>query len=210
MTDADDVRARWRESLGRAAGRAYRAASRPPTEGRGFRWRLEPRPALALLAAIAVVGVIAWRAAAPAAVPAPMVSYVSTGTELAELVVHVTGAVESPGVVTLDAGSRVEDAVALAGGLTPDADESGVNLARFVIDGEQIYVPRVGETGTALNINKATAAELEALPGIGPVLAERIVEDRETRGPFASVEDLGRVEGIGDAVISEIAAVATV
>jgi competence protein ComEA len=210
MTDAEDVHTRWRESLARTATRAYRAASRPPAESRGFRWRLEARPAIALIAALALILVIAWRSLDPAVAPLPRASIVPGGSDLAEVVVHVTGAVASPGVVSLETGSRVEDAVSLAGGLTTDADESAVNLARFVVDGEQIYVPRIGETDQTLNLNRASAAELEALPGVGPVLAERIVADRDAHGPYASIEDLNRVSGIGDSVIAKIAEVATV
>lgn len=210
MTDTEDVRTRWRESLARTATSAYRAASRPPTETRGFRWRLEARPAIALVAALTLVLVIAWRSLAPTAAPAPQVSIVSGGSDLAQVVVHVTGAVASPGVITLEPGSRVDDAISLAGGLTADAEESAINRAKVVVDGEQVYVPRIGEADQVLNLNRASATELDTLPGIGPVLAERIVADREANGPFASVEDLTRVAGIGDSVIAEIAAMATV
>jgi competence protein ComEA len=210
MTDTEDVHTRWRESLARTAARAYRAASRTPQESRGFRWRLEARPAIVLMAALALILVIAWRSLNPAAAPLPRVSIVPGGSDLAEVMVHVTGAVASPGVVSLETGSRVEDAVSLAGGLATGADESAINLARFVVDGEQIHVPRIGETDQALNLNRASAAELEALPGVGPVLAERIVADRDAHGPYVSIEDLKRVSGIGDSVIAKIAGVATV
>ena len=141
--------------------------------------------------------------------------------------VHVTGAVARPGVVTLRAGSRVADAVDAAGGATADADTEQLNLARVLSDGEQIRVPRVGEvlpdpapqlTGTAgpgagaasgkpgdggasgtVNINTASASELEKLPGIGPALAPRIVEYRDSHGPFATVDALTDVPGIGKA-----------
>ena len=152
--------------------------------------------------------------------------------------VHVTGAVARPGVVTLRAGSRVADAVDAAGGATADADTGQLNLARVLSDGEQIRVPRVGEvlpdpapqpTGTAgpgagaasgkpgdggasgtVNINTASASELEKLPGIGPALAQRIVEYRDSHGPFANVDALTDVPGIGKAKLEALREQATV
>ncbi len=146
----------------------------------------------------------------------------------ARVVVHVVGQVASPGVVTLPAGSRVGDALEAAGGATGDADLAAVNLARPVVDGEQVYVPAPGEDvppaavapgasgGAAggdaagagggapagpVDLNAADATTLQTLPGIGPVLAERIVAWREEHGPFASVEELGEVSGIGPAIL---------
>ena len=157
------------------------------------------------------------------------------------VVVHVTGAVTRPGVVTLKAGSRVTDAVNAAGGAAPEADTEQLNLARVLTDGEQIRVPRIGEvlpdpapqptgptggagpqTGTAtggtgggsasgtVNINTASASELEKLPGIGPALAQRIVEYRDSHGPFASVDALTDVPGIGKAKLEALREQATV
>src|SRR5699024_5678130 len=142
----------------------------------------------------------------------------------AEVLVHVVGAVEEPGVVRLEAGSRVLDAVELAGGATKDADLARLNLARVVTDGEQVLVLRTGEeapSGTegstgrgegprtpgataTLDLNVASASELEALPGVGPVLAQRIVEHREAFGPFASVDGLLEVSGVGPAVLEKL------
>lgn len=134
--------------------------------------------------------------------------------------VHVVGEVKQPGVVRLAATSRVAEAVAAAGGLTARADVAGVNLARQVTDGEQIRVPRPGESvapvpGTAasaagtsgsgtVNLNTATAAELEALDGVGAVLAQRIVEYRTAQGQFRTVEELGDVTGIGDKLMERL------
>ena len=132
--------------------------------------------------------------------------------EAARLVLHVHGAVVEPGIVELLAGSRVVDAIAAARGPTGDADLGGVNLARIVVDGEQLYVPRVGEApppgaaaaGSAgggdyglVNINTADAAALETLPGIGPALASRIIAWREANGGFHAVDELLAVSGIG-------------
>lgn len=124
-------------------------------------------------------------------------------------IVHVDGAVASPGVYELAAGSRVNDAVAAAGGLSEGADTSALNLAAPLADGEKIYVPREGEPtdasapvvsqeGAPVNLNTATAAELDELPGIGESTAAAIIEDREQNGPFATPEDLMRVSGIGE------------
>lgn len=141
--------------------------------------------------------------------PAPTVS---------DVVVHVVGAVAAPGLVTVPEGSRVADALSAAGDATPDADLAGVNLAREVVDGEQIVVPRPGEAVVAapgpatgggtpdgpVDLNAADEAALDGLSGIGPVLAARIVEWREANGPFTSVEELGEVSGIGDALLARL------
>lgn len=137
------------------------------------------------------------------------------------LVVHVVGRVAHPGVVTLAAGARVADAVEAAGGLRRDADVTHVNLARPVADGEQILVPRRGEDppppspGTStvpgkVDLNAAGVAALDALPGIGPVLAQRIVDHREQHGPFPDVASLSDVPGIGPALERRLADLVTV
>ena len=121
------------------------------------------------------------------------------------LVVDVVGAVRSPGVVELPAGSRVMDAVSAAGGLRKGAI-AGVNLARPLVDGEQIVVgaAAVAVGGGKVNLNLASASDLEELPGIGPVLAERIVDYRESHGPFRSVAELDAVSGVGPAVLANL------
>ena len=158
-------------------------------------------------------------------------------TEKASVQVHVAGAVKKPGVVTLDGQARVVDALDAAGGTKKNADLTQVNLARVVKDGEQIVVPEIADdaganaqqaapgaagsgTGTAagpaagagqkININSASAAELENLPGIGPVTAAAIVAYREEKGPFASVDALTEVSGIGEATLEKIKPNATV
>lgn len=112
-----------------------------------------------------------------------------------ELRVYVIGAVRSPGVYTLREGDRWIDALEAAGGPTADADLARVNLARRIRDEDHISVPRVGQTpapagNQLIDINSASARELEALPGVGPVRAERIVQSRQNDGPFASPEEL--------------------
>lgn len=141
--------------------------------------------------------------------------------------VHVVGRVAAPGVVALPEGSRVGDAVAAAGGALPDADLAGLNLAAVVQDGAQIRVPAPGEepaadaddgsgglsgpggggsggAGGAVDVNTAGSAELQTLPGIGPVLADRIVAWRDANGPFPDVDALIDVSGIGPAVLGQI------
>ena len=124
------------------------------------------------------------------------------------VVVHVAGMVNAPGVYELKAGSRVKDAVEAAGGAVEGADLDSLNLAALVSDGEKIYVARPGEAapedqsgGTGpvgkVNINSASQAQLEELPGVGPVLATRIVEHRQKKGRFTSIRQLMEVEGIG-------------
>jgi len=132
------------------------------------------------------------------------------------LVVHVVGEVARPGVVRLEPGARVVDAVEAAGGSLRGADLSTVNLARLLADGEQVrvglppddsvtgVVGGVGEASGVVNVNQAGADQLVDLPGIGPVLAERIVAYRRANGPFVSVDQLLEVAGIGPAVLEAI------
>jgi len=160
------------------------------------------------------------------------VSLLDHGVEASEtpepepIFVHLVGAVLRPGVYILDEGDRLTDAVTLAGGLTGNADERSINLARMVCDGEQVLVLTEDEfasvgigvpydvvaSGTGartstsepqatpglIDINKADSASLETLPGIGPATAANIISDRESNGPFQDVDDLVRVSGIGD------------
>lgn len=132
----------------------------------------------------------------------------SSGAPTATLAiyVHILGAVERPGLYELREGARAVDAVAAAGGFSDAADVGQLNLARFIVDGEQIYVPALGETPAAapgltaqgkVNINTADAATLETLPRVGPAMAARIIDWREANGRFAVVEDLMSVTGIG-------------
>jgi competence protein ComEA len=125
------------------------------------------------------------------------------------LFVHIVGEVKAPGMYQLPLGARLVDAVFAAGGLTVDADNSSVNLARELSDGEQVFVLKVGEqteTGTAssglVSINRAGDKQLEELPGIGPALAARIIAWREANGGFKSKKDLLKVSGIGESILA--------
>ena len=130
------------------------------------------------------------------------------------LVVHVVGAVRRPGLFRLVEGSRVADAVARAGGPTPRAELSAVNLAAPLADGQQVVVPLRGAAaaaagagpaaGTKVSLGAATVEQLDELPGIGPVTAQKIVDWRAAHGPFRSVEDLDDVPGIGPARIEQL------
>lgn len=151
------------------------------------------------------------------------------------VVVHVAGAVNAGGVYRLDEGARVLDAVAAAGGMTTDADGDAVNLAAPVRDGERVYVPRIGQAvpvvvtgaggGSAgsdeggdadttpsgpVNVNSASADELDSLPGVGPATAAAIIAHRDQYGPFGSIEDLADVRGIGPSKLDALSGLVTV
>lgn len=132
-----------------------------------------------------------------------------------ELYVDVAGAVQTPGVVKLSEGDRIDDALSAAGGLSDDADVSQLNRASKVTDGMKVYVPRTGESVASadtasssadsasgssglISINTGSQSDLETLPGIGPSTSQAIIDDRTENGPFTSLEDLMRVSGIGE------------
>ena len=133
------------------------------------------------------------------------------------VIVHVVGQVLRPGIVELDEGARVIDAIDQAGGVTQGADIESLNLARVVIDGEQVYVPEVGEDVSAraqpghastqgpISLSRADQATLETLPGVGPSLATRIIAFRDANGPYQSVSDVLAVSGIGPATLARFA-----
>ena len=136
----------------------------------------------------------------------------------ATISVYASGAVRKPDVYNLPTGSNVKDLIAAAGGATADADLDRINLALRLSDQMQIYVPRKGEavpppasggstpgsTGALVNINTATVEQLDTLPGIGPSLAQAIIDYRAQNGPFKKIEDINNVKGIGDVLFAKI------
>jgi competence protein ComEA len=206
----------------------------PPHGLRGAFGALDPGRrgvrALAVVAvlAVAVAGFVAWRAR-PHVEPVPARAEPASAPVAASsgpaglVVVAVTGRVQHPGLVRLPAGARVADAIDAAGGVLADTDLSSVNLARKLADGELVAVgvtpppqaisggqPDAGTGSGPLNLNTATAAQFEALPGIGPVLAQHIVDYRTRHGQFRSVDELRQVDGLGTARFNQIKPLVTV
>ena len=174
---------------------------------------LQKRALLIISALVIVISVSIVVRGNTREVTAPPV--VVTEIQAPQIFVDVTGAVNNPGVYTLNANSRVIDAIKAAGDSAPGADLSTINLARIVADGEQIYVDstQLNSSGVRvskavhsgpININRATAREFDSLDGIGPVIAARIVAYRKTNGPFTTIEDLQKVSGIGVAKFAQI------
>lgn len=201
---------------------AYTAAHGHPLEVEPFvdgvegrRWATRGRVAAVAAAALLVLGaVVVLRAVqetpsvvVPAAAGATMGA---APVEAPEVVVHVVGQVLQPGLVHLPAGARLADAIDAAGGAGPEADLAAINLARVLTDGEQVVVPRPGEqpqsagaagADPAIDLNTAATADLDTLPGIGPVLAQRIVDWRTEHGAFTAVDELAEVRGIGSSLL---------
>jgi competence protein ComEA len=193
-----------------------------------------------LLAALLAGAYLWWSRPEPRPAPQPIVrpaaqpaiatpaSGSTPSPSQSTLVVDVAGKVRHPGVVSLPSGARVIDAIKEAGGVRPGAKTGTLNLARRVVDGEQILVgvnatpapalppagtsgpPGTAVSGTPLDLNSATAAQLDQLPGVGPVLAQRIVDYRTQHGGFRSVDELRQVSGIGDAKYADVKALVRV
>ena len=172
--------------------------------------------ALAVFLLLALVGRMLLRGGEPTPVP-PLVRVAPAGPGPAAkgggLYVHVVGGVRHPGLYRLPQGSRVADALARAGGATPKAQVELVNLAAPLADGQQIVVPRRGAPGSAaasssasgpVHLNSATLEQLDALPGVGPVTAKKILDYRQEHGAFGSVDELDAVSGIGPARLEEL------
>jgi competence protein ComEA len=169
--------------------------------------------ALVVLAVLVVAGRFLLRPSHPP-VPPPvrLAAPRGGGAVSARVYVHVVGAVQRPGLYRLKEGARVADALARAGGVTPKAQVELVNLAAPVADGQQVVVPRRGAAAAAagsapggpVHLNTATLEQLDELPGIGPVTAQKILDYREQHGAFGSVEELDSIPGIGPARLSQI------
>ncbi len=222
----------------------------PPEQVRLGRWSVSGGAVVAVLALVlAVVALfvvrVLWAERAVTLDPGPVAATSPTGIVIAgpspsaggpmpptpspavSLVVHVIGQVARPGLVRLAPGARIADALTAAGGPTRKADLAAINLARPVLDGEQVQVPAPGETAVApvvpragaggagaggpggapmgpVDLNTADAGALDGLPGVGPVLAQRILDWRAAHGRFASVDELGEVSGIGDKLMAQL------
>ncbi len=217
-------------------------ASRRPTPGRDAWWGIPQSIAAKAIAIVCALGLAilgAWKllpestpvripegflSSPPAAAQPPPVT--GPGPEQlgphATYFVHVAGAVHRPGLVELPAGGRVADALDAAGGPLEAADLAAINLAAQIADGEQIYLPTVGEESlpaarkgpdsapALVNINTADESQLQQLPGIGPVMAGRIIAYRADHGPFGSVDDLQAVAGIGPVLLAQLRSEVTV
>ena len=142
--------------------------------------------------------------------------------DMEDIVVHIAGEVNQPGVFTLPYGSRVNDVLALAGGATEYADLARVNLAALLQDAKQVIIPAIGSEVEAevaqaaaaesglININVADERDLQTLPGIGPARASTIIAHRDTHGPFSTIEELQNVSGIGPGILGSIRELITV
>jgi competence protein ComEA len=200
------VRFRW---LRRRAGRLVRRwlpESPPPKRPAVF-------VAVAALAGLVVLVGVWWQRPASERPPdLPVTAAAMTATRADLVVVNVVGEVPTPGLVTVTSGARVADAVQAAGGMNPGVRPTGLNLARRVTDGEQVVVgvstaaPGAPEPAAddKLDLNSATKEQLDGLPGVGPVTAQRIVDRRTKRGPFSSLDQLREIEGIGDSRLAKL------
>jgi competence protein ComEA len=200
-------------------------------------WAGDSRAGAVAVAGLAIVAGLVWyraglgggtsttSAVAPISTAAASPTTETTRALSGDVTVHLAGAVMKPGVVVLTVGSRVIDALEKVGGGAANADLDRLNLAAKLTDGQRVFVPTVGEPlpvdagsagsaepteGAPVDLNAATQEQLEALPGIGPTLAEAILTERERRGGFRSVEDLRSVRGIGDARFADLHDLVTV
>jgi competence protein ComEA len=182
---------------------------------------LQDRRRLLVVGVVALVALVlgarALQRPSKASLPVPIhVAPTATSSKEAELYVDVVGAVRRPGLYRLERGARVADAIRRAGGVRRRAELEVVNLAALVADGEQVVVPRRGAASVAgsgvssspptgpLHLNSATLEQLDALPGVGPVTAQKILDYRTKHGGFGSVDELDAVPGIGPTRLADL------
>lgn len=178
---------------------------------------INPILKIVIVAVLATAGIVWLNRPAPVAVPevaSPGIPIsASSGTSVSsqgldQIVVDIKGDVLAPGLVTLPAGARVADAIAAAGGVIPSADVTGINLAERLSDGQMIFIGNAHSmqlsSDSRINLNLATEADLDSLPGVGPVMAGRIIAWRESNQRFHSIEELQEVPGIGPKVFANL------
>ncbi|SER65506.1 ComEA family DNA-binding protein [Actinokineospora terrae] len=208
---ADEQRVKQIDSvlarLAAIAGRPWDRGESDTEQPRRRRFPVSVAIGLAV-AAVAVVGVLAFSGSPPTGEPAPALAAAAVEQPpVATIVVDVVGKVREPGLRTLPDGARVDDALRAGGGALPGTDLTSLNLARKLVDGEQIHVGApappvpedVPEPGGKVNLNTATLARLDTLPGVGTVTAQRILDWRAKHGRFTKVDQLREVDGIGPA-----------
>ena len=179
--------------------------------GEGVNRRLVVLVALATAALVAILVALNSARSIESPDPAPSVRS-SVSVQLPSNYVHVSGEVKQPGVYQLPSGSRLFEAIFAAGGFTENAEQSSVNLAREINDGEQIMVLAKGQeiatggptTKPKVSLNRGSQSELETLPGIGPTLASRLIDWRTTNGGFKKIDDLKRVSGFGNKLFAQL------
>jgi competence protein ComEA len=171
-----------------------------------------------VLALLLVAGKLLTRAGTPRATAPAVRPVAASRSSAGAVVVDVVGAVQRPGLYRLRTGDRIADAVTRAGGVTRKADLEQINLAAPLADGQQVVVPRRGAAGAAaggstpagpVHLSTATVEQLDALPGVGPVTAQKIVDYRKQHGGFHSVEELDAIPGIGPARIEQLKGLVT-
>jgi competence protein ComEA len=183
----------------------------PPTQA------INPILKIVIVAVLATAGLVWLNRPTPIAVPevaSPGIPITaSSGTPVSsqgldQIVVDIKGDVQTPGLVTLPAGARVADAIAAAGGVTPNADVTGINLAERLSDGQMVFIGNAQSmqlsSDPRINLNLATESDLDSLPGVGPVMAGRIIAWRESNQRFHSIEELQEVPGIGPKVFANL------
>ena len=209
------------------SGRGLSSPAAPRSHAADVPWRVPPTHLRALVTVAVAAGVLLtwWLLSARPRTSEPEAVQVSTSAKHQHansermLIIDVEGKVKRPGIVSLPRGSRVHDAIAKAGGVDDGADTSTTNLARVLVDGEQIIVGTQGAgaapagggsavggvvTGGRVSLNSATAEQLDELPGIGPVTADAIIAHRTAHGGFQRVEDLLDVQGIGEKTLADL------